>query len=91
MGDNSYGAIATLKNALSANASYLYTDSSCFDGTKDTCSLGKEQDPLLSLAFSASGSLVSTGTLQGGTVANTGSLVTTVEKKNITSIVVQDF
>lgn len=88
--DNSYTRIATLKNPLSASASYTYTDSSCFDGTKDTCSLGKESDPLLSLAFSASGSVVSTDTPKGNEVASTGSIAVT-GKKNITSIIVQDF
>ncbi len=87
--DNSYTTVTTLKNPLSGSASYFYTDSSCFDGAKDIC-LEKEPDPLFTLAFSASGSLVNIPSPEVDTASNSGNISKPV-RKNITSIVRQDF
>ena len=91
--DNIYENITSLKNPLGANLFYTYTDDACFDGTKDFCSLINKADPLLVITYHASGTpiVLEDTTKISPEVSNTKTTTLPVVRRNITTIVLQDF
>lgn len=90
--DNIYESVTSLKNPFGWNISYAYTDEACFDGVKDFCSLIHKADPLLTINYRASGNpVVVSSKAPVIEWTNTGNALVPLVRRNITTIISQDF
>ena len=89
--ENTYDTIISVKNPLKANLWYAFTNNICFDGVKDFCSITGEWDPVFSLNMKTSGTPIIPENPVQDTWASSEKMTTIMWKKNISTVVIQDF